>query len=497
MKEILSKNVDKLKTFAISFAYLFVVYSVFMNQTFTSDAVGNFPSAYDYMPDFKEYLAGGRFASYFINIIAFLLNKLHISKYSHQSILQLWIIVMISVSICIIYEMFKEHDNKKDVWLISLIISAAFINPYFVETFVYIAFEWGIGILLAILGVYAFNKKHYIISFCMVFLSASVYQSFIAIFLIYSTTVIYLKAKGRMSKNALLEGVIMAVIAAMSAVVNIIMVKASVYLGIIEQEIKSVSGGITLQKRWDNVREAYDIIIHYGYGMIPEEFLYRTFWIVSIIIIIGIAVKSRSINKVLTFIMFGILLNLYFVAIFVLTDPIWPVQRMVWPCFCSISCLFFVAKNSYENKYIGLGMLGGFAVFMCVVTFGTSTCITDFFISNKLDVQYIYFVENEIQQYEERTGNKINTIVVRKSDGSRYCSEELINEYDSCTYSHRALYDSWSDVALLKYLTGRSCKRVEMSDEIYDKYFPKKYWDGYVPSEQLRFENNVLYWVIY
>ena len=64
-------------------------------------------------------------------------------------------------------------------------------------------------------------------------------------------------------------------------------------------------------------------------------------------------------------------------------------------------------------------------------------------------------------------------------------------------YNHKTLYDEWSEVELLNYFTGKCYEPVQMSNEIFEKYFKNVKYDAFIPEKQLVFEEDKLYWLIY
>ena len=56
---------------------------------------------------------------------------------------------------------------------------------------------------------------------------------------------------------------------------------------------------------------------------------------------------------------------------------------------------------------------------------------------------------------------------------------------------------SWGQVEIINYYSKRNFEKVDMSEEIYKKYFANKKWDYYKPEEQLAFIDDMLCICIY
>ncbi len=96
------------------------------------------------------------------------------------------------------------------------------MNPYFFEVFTYTGYEWAIALLLVMEAIKLFMKKRYIVSCIILFLTISVYQSYVEVFLIILTAYIYIHIEE--IQNAVKEYTKMLIVAGIPAGMNIFMV---------------------------------------------------------------------------------------------------------------------------------------------------------------------------------------------------------------------------------------------------------------------------------
>ena len=134
--------------------------------------------------------------------------------------------------------------------------------------------------------------------------------------------------------------------------------------------------------------------------------------------------------------------------------------------------------------------------FFVICFFMTESFVTDTYITQALDQNIAVMVENEIENYEEETGNKVELIASRTHEHARNAYSECLVNY-RYTATHPALYDVWSQGQYVNYINGTDYECREMSDDEYDKIFPKHDYHAFDLDKQLVFEGNTLYWVVY
>ena len=88
-------------------------------------------------------------------------------------------------------------------------------------------------------------------------------------------------------------------------------------------------------------------------------------------------------------------------------------------------------------------------------------------MGNAIDKQIVYQVEAEIDHYEKETGNKVTKIATyHGEDGQFYYEQQILNPYFEYTYNHKTLHYNWSDVELIRAVTGKVYEQVDMDYSI-------------------------------
>lgn len=488
------------KTFLGSFFCLFGAFSLFLNQSFTSDHVKRLGSGANiHFTSLQDLLAGGRVINYFIERFLWLLWYANIGKLKNEYVLQIVFMIILSFVAVITYNLFSKvmKIEKFDFPLLVMIL-LAFINPFFVESFVYVGFELGVGILLAVLATVLFTKKKYVFSTILLFLAISVYQSYLAIFLLYTLGYIYLKYERKLCKKAVVEFVQMFLLTGIAAFINILSVKLAVWFHLVDAEVKAVGLGSNLHDKIYSFCIAYYSSVVKEYGVLPNGFLIISIVILLIVYMIGNRGKEVSVWDNVYLLTIIALINICVYSIGVLMTVVWMPQRVTWPLYIGVSLVFIFIYSALKDAELVKLFYLLFGLFLLFIVYATQTCILDFYISNTMDKDCVRMVESEIEEYESTTGIEIKNIAAQKIDSADYFYADYSHfPYYYSTYSHKALFDMWSDVELLNYICEKGYKEIDMNQEIFDSHFSGKDWSVFNASEQLYFEGDTLYWAIY
>lgn len=509
VKAGLKEKQEDIKLFGVNATILLAVYSTMMNFQITSDHVyAAVIDEFSQFPNMINQLAAGRYTGYFIAWILKVFQLVGVDKVHHQFVLQIAGILVYAIAASILYKIYAEKMQleKYSIFLNALIL-IAFVNPFIVETYVYICLDWAIGILLAVLGAKYLLKQRYGLGFLFSFLAVSTYQTNILMVLIYCIGAIYIEYRHSF-KELFTRIMKCGAITVLAAFINILIPKICLSLGIIDGIVKQTGAGDEWNLRIVWIAQIIYLSIYKGYGMLPEGFL---FWMILLISLIAILYFARKKEKktglqILYWILLtGILFGMLYAPCFVSSTIGYP-QRTMLSLFMSFSvlliCFYSLIKNERLLKYhIGIYLIAG------IMLYQTESGIQDCYTSNALDFYEAQCVQETIEAYEQETGNEITQIAVHRASNIHYSYAQLHYENVYALYSHRLFYDAWSDVNLLNYLFDEDYERIDMDypygdkrqfyDEICAKYFDGKSWDRLNTEEQIVFDGNVMYWVIY
>lgn len=512
--------IEKLTVLMVSFLFIYMAYAVFLNDTFTSDHITGYKNyshyGFNLLYSLKLGIAGGKFLQPIMDVIYWLLfTKLHMTKLQNEACEQMLFIIMLTISVYILYQVFERFFSfKKKEVIIPIVLGISFVNPFVVELFTYIGFEHGIGIMFVALAVYCFSKGKKVLPGVLVFLGMSIYQSYFELFLIWTTLWLYFKHGARVDKNCVKGSIHMLLEAGIPAVASVVFTKIYVALtnslegktavmgGAANAGSKNSAGGIVeAGTPYGTIKnlivEVYKVAYGTCDGLMPKLFLAVVVVISFAITMVAILWAKKDINTILWVVVAWAVMNIYPIAIYT-TGYSDIIQRIMWPFFAAISAmlmmmLYHVQALKEIFLVAGLFIMG----FLVINIWSTQSSATDCLISNKLEEAEVEMVYEYIENYQNETGIEIETICAGMRMDAPRNSKYLIFADARAHSAHRSLYDVWSRVNLVNYLMGTEYKEEKMTDDQYMEYFGDIQWDSFIPSEQLIFEGNTLYWAIY
>jgi Glucosyl transferase GtrII len=165
--------------------------------------------------------------------------------------------------------------------------------------------------------------------------------------------------------------------------------------------------------------------------------------------------------------------------------------------FASIPALILFGFIIYQRhwfeklnlKNIGLFLpVGLFLILQITVinTFGTEGVNI-----NKQDSLEARQIVDLIEGYENKSGNKVTDLYFKNDSSPMRCFRP------DCYVHAKALAVPWSRIESVKLYTGRSFNAFEMNAEDFARLFEDKNWDEFVPPEQIKFEGNKGYIVVF
>ena len=502
------------KVYGIVAAILYAAYAMFLNPTFTSDGVVTTPENLNSLFPLAGTFTGGRFMLFYIQYIYHFLDKFHISKYENQYIFEIIVMLVVALVITRLYVSVEHYfETRLQKAMALVIIMIGFVNPLYVETFVYCGLELAIAALFMCFAVELFDKEKYIASAILVFLGISTYQSYIALFMIYASTILFFRHEGRLSKRIVIEYIRMFLVGGIPALLSIggiqlyvaILNKSAFVRGFLTASVepvaaatKEVSFTSGIAERLHNMIYAYAVSAGKCFGMMPTLFIFIIMMIMCVATIAVLIVRKASVWDIVFYIVHFILLNFYSVAIFGVSTVTTPAPRICWHIFTTLSMVMLSMLWLYLSDSAVRWQMVILVIFLLVDVYYMLTCELDFFMGNAIDKQIVYQVEAEIDHYEKETGNKVTKIATyHGEDGQFYYEQQILNPYFEYTYNHKTLHYNWSDVELIRAVTGKVYEQVDMDYSIEKNYFEGKKWDTFIADEQLIFDGDTLYWAIY
>jgi hypothetical protein len=390
----------------------------------------------------------------------------------------------------------EKYMENKILLYFCLVLMVA--NPFFNEVVLYAGWSLGIGFLTSALAVTATQKTHFITAFLLCFWSVSTYQIFLFLYLILTMGYAYLKYLDKSdTKQFGLHVAQSLLLGGGGAALNLALSYLAIVLHWVEVADNTIDSGITLGYRIFKVFSKYFWIAKDGCGLFGTYYLLIISFVVAIILF-WLSVKKQNKTQLMITFFSCLCVNLYAVGIFFASPSHYIAGRIVWPFFAALSVeMVWILRLVGDKKEIIQKIVIACLVLIFVIDiYYTENAIVKVRISNSLDYQIIMQIEAVIEDYEEQTGCKVKYIAAENMEGANPSWPQI--DTGVYNYTHKTIYDDWANVELLNFLTGKSYEEIEFPEGVADSdTFKDKYWDTFVAEEQLLFQDDTLYWMIY
>ena len=488
------------RLFLIYSVIFFAAYAMFLNYSITSDHVAAYSvSSGVTMKSLGRYFESGRYMNLVIDIFYCLFRLMGVTHVTNRWVLQIILMLFCAVTSERLVKLYKPSFPDKE-WFLVLIVSLNFINPYFVESFVYAGAELGLGILLVELAVEKFVGKRYILSGIFLFCGVSVYQSYIALFLIWLFAYIYVDNSHERFRVAIGKYSVACGITIVAALVNIVIGKIALVTNLATIEVKKIGVG-------NDILTKIKVICAYVirgtvelYKVCPGYYFFAGCFLIGVVAVCYLLGKNKSIWEVIHLGVVAVMILLFPYAIAIVMIDIWLPPRVLWVIFPSYSVIILMCYRIVcDNVLLRKVVMTAASILMMAVYFGMITTELDYYIAYALDTYNMRMIQNEIEEYEKESGYRVKKIIVGKADNVQYYYDEACHfDYYGVMYTHKTHFDTWADVALLNRVNGTDYLRKEMSDEDKERLFGGKVSANvFNSSEQLVFDGECMYWLIF
>lgn len=502
LQSVILKNRFLLELAIIDFLLIAFAYSSFLKITFSSDNIYSFMEVGTKKLGVIDYCYGGR---YTIFLFCKLLDLFGFDYLRGEIASQLFKMLSSVVVIFIIVKTFEQIIDKKNVLLETVIINCAaligVINVFYVETYVYVTPDWGLGLLLAGLTYYMFAKERYILAGILAFFTVSEYQMYLVVIGILCVTYLFVRNKGKIHQKNLIKYIKLLVILLGAAILNLGLPYLLNVLGILSKPTKNtiLSSTITFKERILAVIDIIIGILRNSLGMMPYK---SVFAFVCVILMIGvvIAVIRKEYLYLISYVFHVVMILGSTFLISIVTSGVYLPARILFPFYFSIGAIAILTLTLMENKVEKVGLFIIIGLFLGVSVWNTKLAADDHLISNILDLQYAREIQEKISSYEEETGEKIEYIkILNWYDRKKtWDYREFMNHsYENTNYNLKLFYDDWSVVPTIEYVSGRKYTLDYMTDLEYDKLFGNKKWNYIDLEKQIEFVDDTAFLAIY
>lgn len=497
----MSKRRDKLNLYLFDLLMAFLTYSMFFKRHFSVDSYCVY-----YNMDANNQLRATRFINYvFIKFF----ERIGFNTCKEQWILTGIFIAVSAFSVWFLTGIFKKYITDltfKKLIALNLAILMTVMNVYILEWYLFpeIMLFYAISLLFAVLavGIIDSERKFYVKYFLatvFLFISLNCYQVSMPIYVIYGITLFLIRNKFSLTKKAFLESCGVLFSAGLASM--LILVEQKIIVNVradIPTDRNAEFGLETILHNIKNIIGNLRLVLE-GYGFLPRYFV--SLFLVSIFIIMIYAfVKSKSTSIQYLYLLLVLLVNVSIVfAPHILAKEIWLAPRTIVAIGAVFSTLVIIVLLKLEllrqpKLYEILNIIS--VLFLLVNFVQIQDVGKNHYINNAIDNEYAVLIQGEINKYEEETGNEIKCIAAVKDENPQWNYRGV--RYTIFDTNIKIFNVSWGfSYAISYYSNGRYYSATDMNEEIYNENFKGKDWDKYKPEEQLVFDKDTLYMVVY
>lgn len=456
-----------------------------------------------YFPKLGENIVERFFSQLIISNIYAFFDILGIGFYTQKWFFQIMGIAIFAISASIIEQTINAYsDYSLNEWILRLCVMVIFVNPYLVGAFVYCAFGHAIGFVFATYAALMISKKKKIAGILLSFITTGCYETNIFISIILCALFVFTREYFRHQKksatsfcSSVIEMIKSVLLVVSGGMLYLILYKIEILILGTLYEAKNphfeISKGAFILRFFSVI---WDVLTN-SMGFMPYCAILLVL-VFSIATAVHFLLKARQYAWTFAWILFSVGCTIIPFGYKFITDYA-TVARLLFSLFFAIGSImigaYVVVNGNAKHENLMKIIIG---VFFLVTFFMTESFISDCYISQAITQKTVNMVNHEIDKYENETGIQIKEIVTKTDKHSEaYYKESLVSR--GFSYTTPAIFVSWGQGQYVNYLGNRQLNCREMTDYEYNKYFGNKDYKELDLSEQLVFENDRVYWVIY
>lgn len=491
-------NIDNIIIFGNLFFFFFLMWGIINNIHYSND---DYAFLYQQKECAKDIIAMS--SRGFIGIVYYILSKIGINVTKYQKIIGC--LMMLIFSICtskITFIINKRAEIESKFGKIMVNFGSVFLfGNVFVAEWLWYAnayLQWGFAVGLVTISIILVLNKHEVLSFICLFCAVGSYQLIVAYYIIIMLLLAVVDSKQEIHKKTIFNGLKICFLGAMSILANMIFAKIIIFLFKL-----NATSRVTLE--FGNIKQILKQYIFLqktvwidGFGLLPKGSMALALIVFLCFIVYAVEKKKRLF-------VFGVIL-LIGCGIFALIGCVQVLQgycygavRVFVPYFSiySVMIWLFALNNNIKNLNYKKVFSLIIVVFILINMSEMNKEALDIAKTNALDKTYIMNIEEKIQEYEEKYGEKIRKIGFCNDSSVTYkYVEELSNPNIGGEIGAKAFIQGWSDVYSIQYYTGRKLIKVEIPMNIKEKC-SKYNWNRENLDHQLIFTGDTLYIIVY
>ncbi len=414
-------------------------------------------------------------------------------------------LISITASIFLIQKLFLPFFQNRAKWEGIFFLAGytactalPFVNVLFSECFMFSEYHlnYAIAWFLGVLSAFLLSRKRWISGSLCVIAACLFYQMALILAVMLLSAYFVFEADFRLSRRLVVKEVLSNVLILFVGFLDNRSSYLLAELGIIRPE----DVGKVISTEWrDTLKYLLQqtiLLMKNSLQLLPSVWAPGLMTLAALAVLLTSLIRRRERERAVTVLLLALaeLILFYIMPGLAGTDSFYPRMTFTWYLLQTVLLLtaaFFTDRREQKQLLTCLcaGYLALQLLFCQLIAANRS-------LSNQLDLLYARAVLREIDKYEERTGTQIKNIAtVRDIDAP--------NSYEAVRWKRDQVNErvlSISPFVLLEHANGDdriTYTHIEMDEKVYEEHFAGKNWDCFDPAEQLLFQDDTLYWVIF
>lgn len=504
---------DKMTLFTVNLIIFMVVYGLCFNDLLNCDWIDSCIGGARFYDSFGNCLSEVAQTGRFLQITTYVFHALFHSigipdLVGGKWVYQVMMIIIFSIDASLLQiassKLLKINNYDISIHICTLVL---FLNPFYIEVIGFSFPDHSLAILLVIIAIFCYLEDKTFLSILFLFLGCSIYQTYYSLYLIFLATGVLVENEAVFNKGMLKQyaRLFFATFTALLLNVLVNVVAVAITNGM---EPKGISVPLSIKEvfirlyntAWYFLDELYN-----SFGLLPRGMVVATMiFLGAVVLVYGNRAKASFIYKFLFLVLSVISIPSY--GIIITNYYILPRTATVIFCiiFSELLILCFYHKNGIISNRIYKTIAVIVVLFLSINIVNIQNTAADLLVSNRIEKNTCQQIKAEIEEYENESGNLVDTIAVAHYvSPDLYLGTEIFDEnnlINPTRSSHFLLRPTWSDVVTLNYYTGSDYSRIDMDEGKIHEFFNELKLEDFQffnANKCLHFEENVCYWMCY
>lgn len=476
-------------------------------------ATDSYPAFYDLSPETPANL--GRLLT---ALIAWIFERIGFYPIVYQSAFTWLLIIVVALCSTIVLQRLRRElavtrveEGAATAWIVGEIALAAavliaFVNVALLEWFLFpeVTLYFTLALLLSVLAFEVWSWGHswwVIVGVCaLLYAALNFYQAALGFFVIPALIVVIVRHRSTPEWPAWRDGIFVVAIGAVCAIANLAVTQVGIQMGWLIREVRNP--GLT----YENVRHSIEPVLagiaemwDSFFTLMPPSVISLMTIALVVILLLGATLGQYSWSRL---IMPAVALVLGVAIVYaphLITAVVWITPRSIAPIFALytllIVCVLMLSHDRFSTIVVGVLAIA----FVSISIWQIHAITASHHAHNKIEQREARTIVDEIEDYERKTGTQIQRVGIVLDDETtwNYAGETGV-EYVFHDLNVRSMTRTWSDLAILHFVSGRHFLRLEVSDEKRAQLLSETpNWIEFDADDQVSFEGDTAYIVVY